>query len=161
MQLILDLGNLWEMLSAIGTVGAVIISLWLARRTEKPSCYIYYCIDYDSETDKSTHIFEILNIGQVPTTLLYEGLSRHKRLAFSKQVDFDGVLEWTYSEKNLPTNYSSTLRPGESVYLEVEDDIMKQTMHQLVGSRKQEKFIFILLIIIIRRMLQPYQFKIY
>lgn len=30
MEIAIDLGNLWEMLSAIGTLGAVIISLWLS-----------------------------------------------------------------------------------------------------------------------------------
>lgn len=51
MKLILDLGNLWDMLSALGTIGAVVLSLWLARRTGKPNLYIYYCMDDDSETD--------------------------------------------------------------------------------------------------------------
>lgn len=45
MNFSIDLGNLWEMLSALGTVGVVVISLWLARRTEKPSHYIYNCCD--------------------------------------------------------------------------------------------------------------------
>lgn len=31
----LDLGNLWEMLSAVGTIAAVIVSLWLARRESR------------------------------------------------------------------------------------------------------------------------------
>ena len=31
----IDLGNLWEMLSAIGTIGAVIVSLWLVRYENK------------------------------------------------------------------------------------------------------------------------------
>ena len=35
MSINLDLGNLWDMLSAIGTVGAVIFSLWLVRKDNK------------------------------------------------------------------------------------------------------------------------------
>lgn len=66
----------------------------------------------------------------------------HKRIKFSRQVDFDGVLDWTYNEKNLPTHYSSTLRPGESVYLEIEDSVMKQTIHNLIGQRKKETVYF-------------------
>lgn len=31
----LDLGNVWEMLSAVGTIAAVIVSLWLARRESR------------------------------------------------------------------------------------------------------------------------------
>lgn len=31
----LDLGNLWEMLSSVGTIAAVIVSLWLAKRESK------------------------------------------------------------------------------------------------------------------------------
>ncbi|NQN67335.1 hypothetical protein HPA05_02315 [Streptococcus suis] len=142
MKFNIDLGNLWEMLSAIGTVGAVIISLWLARRTERPVLYIYDCCNYDIDSEEPTYIFEILNIGQVPTTLLEEGLSMHKRIKFSRQIDFDGFLHWTYNEKNLPTHYSSTLRPGESVYLEIEDSVMKQTIHNLIGQRKKETVYF-------------------
>lgn len=94
------------------------------------------------DSEDSTHIFGILNIGQVPTTLVYEGLSMNKRIKFSRQVDFDGVLHWTYNEKDLPTHYSSTLRPGESVYLEIEDSVMRQTIHHLLGHRKKEKVYF-------------------
>lgn len=31
----IDLGNVWEMLSAVGTIGAVVVSLWLAKRESK------------------------------------------------------------------------------------------------------------------------------
>ncbi|HEM5253786.1 TPA: hypothetical protein U1337_002190, partial [Streptococcus suis] len=32
MKIVIDFGNIWEALSAIGTVGAVMVSLYLARR---------------------------------------------------------------------------------------------------------------------------------
>lgn len=36
MSINISLGNFWDMLSAIGTVGAVIFSLWLVRKDNKP-----------------------------------------------------------------------------------------------------------------------------
>lgn len=35
MNIIIDLGNVWDALSALGTIGAVGLSLWLATRDEK------------------------------------------------------------------------------------------------------------------------------
>lgn len=32
MEVIIDLGNIWESLSAIGTIGAVVVSLYLSRK---------------------------------------------------------------------------------------------------------------------------------
>lgn len=32
MKVIIDLGNIWEALSAIGTIGAVVVSLYLSRK---------------------------------------------------------------------------------------------------------------------------------
>ena len=67
----LDLGNVWEMLSAVGTIAAVIVSLWLARRESR--IRINYHIEGFDEPmnitsgslDKFTRIisFEFYNLG--------------------------------------------------------------------------------------------------
>lgn len=36
MQIIIDFGNIWEMLSAVGTIAAVIVSLYLSRKENTP-----------------------------------------------------------------------------------------------------------------------------
>lgn len=36
MEIIIDFGNIWEMLSAIGTIAAVIVSLYLSRKENTP-----------------------------------------------------------------------------------------------------------------------------
>lgn len=41
----IDLGNVWEMLSAIGTIGAVIVSLYLAFRESRSNLKVRVSID--------------------------------------------------------------------------------------------------------------------
>lgn len=142
MSIIINFGNFWEMLSAIGTVGAVVISLWLSSRNERPQLYIHYCIECADEGVPETYIFEIINIGRVPTTLLYEGISMHSRNHFNTEVGFDGIINWSHNDKNWPTSYANTLRPGESVVLEVEEEVMKKTIHNLTGKKNKKKLYF-------------------
>lgn len=35
MDIVIDFGNIWDMLSAIGTVGAVVFSLWIVKKDER------------------------------------------------------------------------------------------------------------------------------
>lgn len=35
MDIVIDFGNIWDMLSAIGTVGAVMFSLWIVKKMKE------------------------------------------------------------------------------------------------------------------------------
>lgn len=142
MTITIDFGNFWEMLSALGTVGAVIVSLWLASRTEKTNLYLHSCIGYSQESGAVKYIFEIINVGKVPTRLIYEEISRFNWNLFNPETEFDGVLDWTFNEKNLAASYASVLRPNESIILEVESEVMRQTIRNLIGEKKLNKLYF-------------------
>ena len=44
--MIIDLGNVWEALSAIGTIAVVIVSLYLARRDYRKKLEVDYWTSY-------------------------------------------------------------------------------------------------------------------
>lgn len=46
MNVSIDLGNIWDMLSAVGTVGAVVLSMWLIRKESKTDISILIGFDY-------------------------------------------------------------------------------------------------------------------
>lgn len=142
MNIIIDLGNIWEMLSAIGTIGAVVLSLWLSRRNELPRLYVHYCMNYSSDLVEKTHIFEIVNIGTIPTTVIDEGLSLFNRKYFNSTICFQGVVNSSFSSKDLATPYSNTLRPGESMTIEIEFQNMIDTVNLLMQRKNKSKCYF-------------------
>lgn len=52
------------------------------------------------------------------------------------------MVGWTYNEKHLAASYASVLRPNESIILEVESEVMRQTIRNLIGEKKAEQTLF-------------------
>lgn len=66
------------MLSAMGTVGAVVVSLWLARDARKTRLYLD-CAMTDEEQDQEwVHVIEIKNVGNTSTQIISEGITPFK-----------------------------------------------------------------------------------
>lgn len=70
MNVTIDLGSLWEMLSAIGTIGAVIVSLFLAFRASQPNLKVRVSLDVFFQRyynlvliKKPTDVFTIVRFG--------------------------------------------------------------------------------------------------
>ncbi|WP_443660467.1 hypothetical protein [Clostridium algidicarnis] len=89
-MIIYDLGNIADWLSAIGTISAVIVALYLAKRDVKPKLKVISKFSYlvDSINGFSTEPFqlsvEVVNQGLVPVSLTECSISVGKeRMMFS------------------------------------------------------------------------------
>ena len=70
----IDFGNLWEALSAIGTIGAVIVSLWLARKDGKKKFQVVLKttigIRNDNSIDETPYLsIDAVNKSNIPLTI--------------------------------------------------------------------------------------------
>lgn len=84
MNISIDLGNVWEALSAVGTIGAVIISLWLARRDERRKLtvqvYLSYGMKHDNTFENESYIsIDTFNEGKRPIIIEEVGFVKRKR----------------------------------------------------------------------------------
>lgn len=88
MEINIDLGNIWEMLSAIGTISAVVVSLWLARRSEKVNLKLDVegimetkAIMEERARGNAEQVisFECFNYSKYPITLSSMGFMLYKR----------------------------------------------------------------------------------
>ena len=91
-SVVYDLGNIADWLTAIGTISAVIVALFLSNRDRKPKgkvkASVSYGIDMDYNliTQPISISLEIVNQGLIPMTLVECNLKyKNKRLMF-----FDG-----------------------------------------------------------------------
>ena len=96
--MIIDLGNVWEALSAIGTIAVVIVSLYLARRDYRKKLEVDYWISYKifSVEKISLWSIDLVNIGSVPVKIYEVGLyqkswlrKRRKKIIFMMPRDFE------------------------------------------------------------------------
>lgn len=81
MNIHVDLGNLWEMLSAVGTIGAVVVSLYLARKNDMQKVSVVFESAYriSDEQDRTEYAtITATNIGNPPVTIIEIGLKRSK-----------------------------------------------------------------------------------
>lgn len=96
MNVSIDLGNIWDMLSAIGTVGAVVLSMWLIRKKSKTDISILIGFDYithemsncisGSSMDKMLKI-NAYNSGRTATGVSFVGFGvGTKKKSFLKRI---------------------------------------------------------------------------
>ncbi|EDP68564.1 hypothetical protein CAT7_04839 [Carnobacterium sp. AT7] len=76
MNIIIDLGNLWEMLGALGTLFAVVVSLWLALRDEKKELRLQAkVIPINPNNIETNHLHvSLLNTGSVRIKIVEVGI---------------------------------------------------------------------------------------
>lgn len=96
--MIIDLGNVWDALSAIGTIAVVIVSLYLARRDYRKKLEVDYWISYKIFSGEKISLWSIdlVNIGSVPVKIYEVGLyqkswlrKRRKKIIFMMSRDFE------------------------------------------------------------------------
>lgn len=96
--MIIDLGNVWEALSAIGTIAVVIVSLYLARRDYRKKLEVDYWTSYKIFSGEKISLWSIdlVNIGSVPVKIYEVGLyqkswlrKRRKKIIFMMPTDFE------------------------------------------------------------------------
>ena len=96
--MIIDLGNVWDALSAIGTIAVVIVSLYLARRDYRKKLEVDYWISYKIFSGEKISLWSIdlVNIGSVPVKIYEVGLyqkswlrKRRKKIIFMMPRDFE------------------------------------------------------------------------
>jgi len=96
--MIIDLGNVWEALSAIGTIAVVIVSLYLARRDYRKKLEVDYWISYKIFSGEKISLWSIdlVNIGSVPVKIYEVGIyqkswlrKRRKKIIFMMPRDFE------------------------------------------------------------------------
>ncbi|MGN8066463.1 hypothetical protein ACTCUF_07995 [Lactococcus lactis] len=83
MNINIDLGNIWEALSAVGTIGAVIVSLWLARKDGKKKFQVVlktsFGIRYDNSIDERPYLsIDAINKSNIPLTIEEVGFINKK-----------------------------------------------------------------------------------
>lgn len=96
--MIIDSGNVWDALSAIGTIAVVIVSLYLARRDYRKKLEVDYWISYKIFSGEKISLWSIdlVNIGSVPVKIYEVGLyqkswlrKRRKKIIFMMPRDFE------------------------------------------------------------------------
>lgn len=96
--MIIDLGNVWDALSAIGTIAVVIVSLYLARRDYRKKLEVDYWISYKIFSGEKISLWSIdlVNTGSVPVKIYEVGLyqkswlrKRRKKIIFMMPRDFE------------------------------------------------------------------------
>lgn len=96
--MIINLGNVWDALSAIGTIAVVIVSLYLARRDYRKKLEVDYWISYKIFSGEKISLWSIdlVNIGSVPVKIYEVGLyqkswlrKRRKKIIFMMPRDFE------------------------------------------------------------------------
>ena len=96
--MIIDLGNVWDALSAIGTIAVVIVSLYLARRDYRKKLEVDYWISYKIFSGEKISLWSIdlVNIASVPVKIYEVGLyqkswlrKRRKKIIFMMPRDFE------------------------------------------------------------------------
>ncbi|MCA2389867.1 MULTISPECIES: hypothetical protein [Lactococcus] len=96
--MIVDLGNIWDALSAIGTIGVVIVSLYLARKDYRKKLEVDYWISYKIFSGEKVSLWSIdlVNIGSVPVKIYEVGIyrknwlrKRRKKIIFMMPRDFE------------------------------------------------------------------------
>ncbi|BAL51518.1 MULTISPECIES: hypothetical protein [Lactococcus] len=96
--MIIDLGNVWDALSAFGTIAVVIVSLYLARRDYRKKLEVDYWISYKIFSGEKISLWSIdlVNIGSVPVKIYEVGLyqkswlrKRRKKIIFMMPRDFE------------------------------------------------------------------------
>ncbi|MHC0040974.1 hypothetical protein [Streptococcus anginosus] len=105
MNIVINLGNVWEALSAIGTVGAVIVSLYLTRRdtVNKVKVSTSVALPVGSLDKKIYTNVTVTNIGRQEVIITQVGVTHSK---FSKRK-FAFVTSIGIFQNKLPINLKS------------------------------------------------------
>ena len=131
MKVIVDLGNIWEALSAIGTIGAVVVSLYLSRkdsinkvRVSTQAALLMGSLDKKVYTNVT-----VTNVGRQEVVIAQVGVTHSKcakvKFAFMKSI---GIFNNT-----LPTY----LKTGEFNNFGCFEEELKQQFIQNRLSRKK------------------------
>jgi hypothetical protein len=106
MIILYDIGNIADWLSALGTISAVIVALYLARRDRKPNAQVTSSVSYEvsllGASNEPVNInFNIVNVGSIPIHLIECSIQVSKR-SKDRMIFLDGS-----------HNVDKLLSPGE------------------------------------------------
>lgn len=140
MAVTIDFGNFWEMLSALGTLGAVIVSLYLSMNKRKPKFHISFYTETNMTANESEVIFEIVNVWDVPAKIIDEGVTTSKINFFGKSTNFEGVIHYESSNDFNGSRYSNMVLIGETLTIKIDKKDLEKTLVNLLN--KEKKFYF-------------------
>lgn len=135
MNINIDLGNIWEALSAIGTTSAVIVSLWLARRDERRKLSVKMMLTYGIKMDNTIENTTFLSIdafNEGKQILTIEEVGFVKRKKGKKMVITDSNL---FMEGSSGLNFK--IEPNSSAMYILERERMQIEVHQRWGGRSR------------------------
>lgn len=130
-DLTLDLGNVWQMLSAIGTLLAVIVSLWLAYGSNRSKVRVKLGTALLTDGSQWYYTVTAINVGNRDVTITEIGLFFKKvKQRVSNTTIFDDSMkidEHTYPKK---------LAESEKVEIYIDRDGMNYSIkkHDLKGK---------------------------
>lgn len=134
MNIKVDLGNFWEMLSAIGTFGAVVVSLWYVKNDKKPKLYIYTAITDEESGQGWAHIIEIKNLGVTSTRIASEGITPFKSKRWHEPFM---SIESVGGDDD---SYSSTFDSGQKFTIIIDEEEFNRTWKKCYSKFKKKKY---------------------
>lgn len=134
----INIGNFWEMLSALGTIGAVIVSLYLSVSKGKPKFYISSSTKHNSSINELEEVFEIVNVGEVPAKVLLFGFTTSKYKFLGKSTYFSGTFTYDSSNKNF--RHSNMILAGEVINIIINRKDVKRTLANILDKEKKVYF---------------------
>lgn len=130
----IDLGNFWEMLTAIGTFGAVVVSLWHANKDKRPNLYIYTVITDEEPGQDWAHIIEIKNLGATSTRIDSQGITPFKNIRWHEPF-----MKATFSGGD-NDSYSYTFDSGQQFTIIIDEEEFNQTWKKCYSKIKKKKY---------------------
>ncbi|EMC52195.1 hypothetical protein LGX01_04220 [Streptococcus mutans] len=131
MKVIIDLGNIWEALSAIGTIGAVVVSLYLSRKDSinKIRVSTQVTIPVGSLDKKIYTNVTITNVGRQEVIITQVGVT-HSRYAKKK---FAFITNMGIFNNMLP----SYLKTGEFAdFGYIQENLRQQFINKHLSGKK-------------------------
>ncbi|WP_143745265.1 hypothetical protein [Marinilactibacillus piezotolerans] len=122
------------MLTAIGTFGAVVVSLWLAKYDRKPNLYIYTVITDEKSGQDWHHIIEIKNLGTISTRIVSEGITPFKNRKWHEPFM---SIESIGGEDD---SYSDTFDSGQEFTIIIEEEEFNRTWKKCYLKFKKKKY---------------------
>ncbi|KZK37687.1 hypothetical protein P7266_1088 [Lactococcus cremoris] len=137
--MIVDFGNVWDALTAIGTMGAVIISLYLTRKDYKKKLRIDYWVSYKILSGEKFPIWciDVTNTGVIPVKIYEIGV--YQRSNFFKRrrsIPFLVPRDLEQESSKLPV----LIQPQEDATYFVAQEEWAETLQDFTYSANQVAF---------------------
>lgn len=121
------------MLSAIGTFGAVVFSLYYAKNNKKPNLYIYTVISNEESGNEWVHVIEIKNLGTSTTRISSQGITPFKSKRWHEPF-------MSIESVGGDDSYSATFDSGQKFTIIIDQEEFHRTWKECYLKFKKKKY---------------------